>query len=1029
MAINYKKINQNNPSLKPVGNTATVPTPENIGINGAAAADGVYDDNSNSEGVVTAPATPSVGGSTGTGGYGSWLSGLWGAASSAVGSAISSVHQAASGAVDTVSGIYNGIRDGVSDTVNGIRDGVRDAITNAQNLLPGGPESVEGAHGDLTTPSQNGQSGTPAPTTPTPEPAPEVTPTPEPTPTPSQNGQSGTPAPTTPTPEQAPSATAPDVSGGNSQTTGNTGESVHIPTYEEFLASKEGTYKDIYDKQTAFYDKQAKDTLAALDEQKTAADTHAKDTYDKTGAAITEQKTTADAQALAQRDMLIGMSEEQRQAVYDFAEAQGIADKNYAAAAYKKLVDAINAERTSGQTMAAEQRDLLLNMSASEREAAYKYAEEQRASADKYHSEVYQNLVKALGSQKTSGEAMAKEQRDLLLNMSEEQRQAAYAAAERQRAEAETNADVERKRAIADSYSAYLQNQAGYGANAEALGRMGITGGGYSDYLNNAAYATQRAEAQSARAQSDAAKRSARYTEDMTKLEADSKYNDRKYAAESEYSDKMYDIDTSYRTNMLNAEQDKLSADYETSASEREAKRQADSAHSENEYNAKAQYGQNMYDIDTTYRTNMLGAEQDKLKADYEADTNERTRKQEADSAHAENKYTAESSYSDMLYQNDSAEREQKLENDLTYSEQLYQNEAAHKAGTLEANQTADAGKFGAEMAYAENLMNNKGELAAYREEKQAEADAKAEAMTENARSVYTELLGYANNGTYSAEQLERLCDEYGLTPEQRQSLLDARAGYDTKTAEDEAKGQSGNFANLMAQSGDYVGYVDAAVAAGSISAEQGNQYLYSQYRNDAYYGDVDTRAVDKLVEAGRVKPEQKEELVAIYNDGVDTSANNFKNDDGELISKDEAVDLIARAKKDTWITSDTINALIDTYEKLYPDGDIIPRGDDLPPEAIEDTTGKHIGTSTLTESTEDAVGKLFDNSGPGAESKFLLPNGQHMSIAQATDYVSDVYETLSPEAQSALIAAFDKLYPNVPQRYKKIVDKLCGRG
>ena len=67
-------------------------------------------------------------------------------------------------------------------------------------------------------------------------------------------------------------------------------------------------------------------------------------------------------------------------------------------------------------------------------------------------------------------------------------------------------AESERERAVIDARSSYEQNKATYGANAEQLAAMGLSGSGYSDYLNQQAYATQRAETQNANAQAEATK-------------------------------------------------------------------------------------------------------------------------------------------------------------------------------------------------------------------------------------------------------------------------------------------------------------------------------------------------------------------------------------------------------------------------------------------------------------------------------------------------------------------------------------------
>ncbi len=85
-------------------------------------------------------------------------------------------------------------------------------------------------------------------------------------------------------------------------------------------------------------------------------------------------------------------------------------------------------------------------------------------------------------------------------------------------------AESERERAVIDARSSYAQNLATYGANAEQLAAMGLSGSGYSDYLNQQAYATQRAETQNANAQAEATKLAAEQQANSDKLNAELSY-------------------------------------------------------------------------------------------------------------------------------------------------------------------------------------------------------------------------------------------------------------------------------------------------------------------------------------------------------------------------------------------------------------------------------------------------------------------------------------------------------------------------
>lgn len=71
---------------------------------------------------------------------------------------------------------------------------------------------------------------------------------------------------------------------------------------------------------------------------------------------------------------------------------------------------------------------------------------------------------------------------------------------------ANSQVDTNRQKNIGGAYAAYEQNKATYGRNAEQLAQMGLTGSGYSDYINSQAYAQQRQDIQSANTNSETAK-------------------------------------------------------------------------------------------------------------------------------------------------------------------------------------------------------------------------------------------------------------------------------------------------------------------------------------------------------------------------------------------------------------------------------------------------------------------------------------------------------------------------------------------
>ena len=83
---------------------------------------------------------------------------------------------------------------------------------------------------------------------------------------------------------------------------------------------------------------------------------------------------------------------------------------------------------------------------------------------------------------------------------------------EEKRQAALKEAEIYKERAAADAQASYMQNMSTYGVNAETMAQMGLTGGGYSDYLNAQAYAQKRSDMQTASANELAMKQQAETT-------------------------------------------------------------------------------------------------------------------------------------------------------------------------------------------------------------------------------------------------------------------------------------------------------------------------------------------------------------------------------------------------------------------------------------------------------------------------------------------------------------------------------------
>lgn len=95
---------------------------------------------------------------------------------------------------------------------------------------------------------------------------------------------------------------------------------------------------------------------------------------------------------------------------------------------------------------------------------------------------------------------------------------------EKLKQEAIERAEAERKRKVLDAAASYEQNKATYGANAERLASMGLTGSGYSEYINQQAYAAQRGDKQAANALAESTKLEINRQADLDKMDAELSY-------------------------------------------------------------------------------------------------------------------------------------------------------------------------------------------------------------------------------------------------------------------------------------------------------------------------------------------------------------------------------------------------------------------------------------------------------------------------------------------------------------------------
>ena len=105
-----------------------------------------------------------------------------------------------------------------------------------------------------------------------------------------------------------------------------------------------------------------------------------------------------------------------------------------------------------------------------------------------------------------------------------------------------SDATAAREKAIVDANNTYAANMSSYGAKAEALRSMGLTGGGYSEHVDALNYAANRDDIQAARA-----------VESETKKASDRALEDATYKANAEANTLIYDANEKAREQMITA--------------------------------------------------------------------------------------------------------------------------------------------------------------------------------------------------------------------------------------------------------------------------------------------------------------------------------------------------------------------------------------------------------------------------------------------------------------------------------------------
>ena len=255
----------------------------------------------------------------------------------------------------------------------------------------------------------------------------------------------------------------------------------------------------------------------------------------------------------------------------------------------------------------------------------------------------------------------------------------------------------------------------------------------------------------------------------------------------------------------------------------------------------------------------------------------------------------AGSGYSDYINSQAYATQRAEQQNANANAETTKQNaQYAADQAKLAAEQQANSDKLNAELNYAENMANNDAAIAQYKQQKEEEAKAKKEQEEAERKAYYAELLGYANNGSYTQEQLAQLGAQYGLSEEQLKSLDDAALTYKDNTYKQNYAEALDNITNYGADLD--ASYLDNMLKMDLITQEQYNDLksqlntkLTDEIKQNVTNGDssaiqASIDNADKYYSEGKITQEQYQ---SVYNDYVGSAVGGVSNvDDYQSVKK-----------------------------------------------------------------------------------------------------------------------------------------------
>ncbi len=354
-----------------------------------------------------------------------------------------------------------------------------------------------------------------------------------------------------------------------------------------------------------------------------------------------------------------------------------------------------------------------------------------------------------------------------------------------------------------------------------------------------------------------------------------------------------------------------------------EADRQAEAAKERAAVDAQASYTQNM----ATYGTNAERLAQMGLQgggySDYvnaQAYAQKRADVQQANVTEAAAKAQNRATYEDALAEIDKSE--------LEYKEKQQEKAEAEAKGYKEKQDSIYASLWeraiDPDSNYTETNIESLGREYGLPDSQIEELKSVIrESKSERNKNIYANLLGYANNGTFSAEQIVNMAAERGLNSNQVEQLKAAANTYKNNVY----KTNNGNLSSGIDSGNVTKNTLDTALENDNITQVQYNTLLeklqkgyfdtYSNEIADSLLTFLKTNApqnIDKAVANGEISEKQKEELKKKFNSTVEQSINQASLFYQEgLLEESAAKDLVQKLKSSGWLNENNMSA-IDTH-------------------------------------------------------------------------------------------------------------------